>query len=280
MNVVAPYTRVRRRYEVQKCASDWGLFYTSHHYDILLSNPFGIERFNLAEKRGVTTDWDWFRNKENMLKYWQGGVEENKELSAIWPIGLRGTDDHAYEFPPNISLKEQAQVFGEVLWQQVRIVKEIIPSDPSPLFHFTLYTEMLDKYENNRDAFKVPEEVIIVWPDNNDGTMRNLPKEKGKWKHGVYYHLAYYGGDNSKQNVHTVSPQKIAEQFQNIMHSEATEFLLVNVSEMREFIMEARMVAELSWNDSFMRASDNVEKNYIVWWSKEYFGKNLYKDVA
>ena len=42
MNMVAPYTRVHRRYEVQKLASDWGLYYTSHHYDILVSNPYGL----------------------------------------------------------------------------------------------------------------------------------------------------------------------------------------------------------------------------------------------
>ncbi|MEP6663156.1 MAG: glycosyl hydrolase 115 family protein, partial [Verrucomicrobiota bacterium] len=59
MNMVAPYTRVHRRYEVQKMASDWGLFYTSHHYDILLSNPFGITRYALAEKRHSGTNWNW-----------------------------------------------------------------------------------------------------------------------------------------------------------------------------------------------------------------------------
>jgi len=53
MNMVAPYVRVHRRYEVQKLASDWGLYYTSHHYDILVSNPFGLERFGLAAERGV-----------------------------------------------------------------------------------------------------------------------------------------------------------------------------------------------------------------------------------
>jgi hypothetical protein len=57
MNMVAPYTRVHRRMEVQKMASDWGLFYTSHHYDILLSNPFGMTRFKLAEQRGVSGAW-------------------------------------------------------------------------------------------------------------------------------------------------------------------------------------------------------------------------------
>ena len=99
MNTVAPYTRAHRRKEVQQCASDWGLFYTSHHYDILLSNPFGIERFNLAEKRKIDPTWDWFTNRKGMTGYWQGGVEENKDLHTIWPVGLRGTDDHAYAFP-------------------------------------------------------------------------------------------------------------------------------------------------------------------------------------
>ena len=58
MNMVAPYTRVHRRYEVQKLASDWGLYYTSHHYDILVSNPFGLTRFNLAAERGVKPDYE------------------------------------------------------------------------------------------------------------------------------------------------------------------------------------------------------------------------------
>ena len=35
---------------------------------------------------------------------------------------------------------------------------------------------------------------MIVWPDDNDGHMRGLPTRSGKWKHGVYYHLAYLGG--------------------------------------------------------------------------------------
>ncbi|MCA1602089.1 MAG: glycosyl hydrolase 115 family protein, partial [Acidobacteria bacterium] len=96
LNMVAPYTRAHRRFEVQKLASDWGLFYTSHHYDILLSNPFGIERFRLGKVRNAGTTWDWLTNKEGMLNYWRGGVLENRDLNAIYPVGLRGTDDRSY----------------------------------------------------------------------------------------------------------------------------------------------------------------------------------------
>ncbi|HEY4063567.1 MAG TPA: glycosyl hydrolase 115 family protein [Puia sp.] len=272
MNMVAPYTRVHRRYEVQQCASDWGLFYTSHHYDILLSNPFGIERYDLAKKRGIDPQWDWFTNKKGIIGYWNGGVEENKKLYTIWPVGLRGTDDHAYDFPPNTPEDVQAKVFLEAIDTQVSLVKNALPPDYPSLFHFTLYTEMLDKYKTNRAAFNIPEEVIIVWPDDNNGIMRELPEETGKWKHGVYYHLAYFGGVNTKQSFHTVSPQTIAEQFKKIIDRKATEFMLVNTSELREFVMEARMLAEITWKGAELYKENNTGDAYIQWWCNEYFG--------
>src|SRR5207237_74748 len=83
------YVRVQRRFEVQQRASDWGLYYTSHHYDILVSNPFGLTTFNLAAERGVRPDYDWFSNRDGLLTFWRGGVAENHNLDVIWPVGLR-----------------------------------------------------------------------------------------------------------------------------------------------------------------------------------------------
>ncbi|WP_345947605.1 glycosyl hydrolase 115 family protein [Mucilaginibacter sp. PAMB04274] len=271
MNMVAPYVRVHRRYEVQKCASDWGLYFTSHHYDILLSNPFGIERFKLAERRGVNTDWDWFKSKDNMIRYWRGGVEENKGVNAIWPVGLRGTDDHAYEFPKDTTEKEQAEVFREAIDAQVKIVRELAPANDPPAFHFTLYTEMLEKYKKHPEDFNVPDDVILVWPDNNDGVMRDLPSGTDKWKHGVYYHLAYYGGPPTKQGTHVVTPERVAEQFKRIVDAGATEFMLVNVSELREHVMEGRMIADICWNAAAVLNKPEPHKAYLKWWIDEYF---------
>lgn len=272
MNMTAPYVRVHRRYEVQQCASAWGLYYTSHHYDILLSNPFGIERFHLADKRGVSTEWDWFKHKDNMLKYWRGGVEENKGVDAIWPVGLRGTDDHAYKFPENTPAKEQAKVFRDAIDAQVKMVKELNPERENPAFHFTLYTEMLEKYRKHPEDFNVPEDVILVWPDNNDGVMRDLPNGPDKWKHGVYYHLAYFGGAPTKQGTHVITPARIAEQFKAIVAAGATEFMLVNVSELREHVMEARMIADICWDAPTMLKDKNAAEHYLQWWAREYFG--------
>ena len=166
MNMVAPYTRVHRRFEVQKLASDWGLYYTSHHYDILVSNPFGLERYNLAAERGVKPDYNWFTNREGMLTFWRGGVLENRGLDVIWPVGMRGTQDRPFTFPPGTTEDQKANTFREVIAEQVKMTRELVPKDKPPIFHFTMYSEMPPAYQRNPAAFDLPSDVIVVWPDD------------------------------------------------------------------------------------------------------------------
>jgi hypothetical protein len=272
MNMVAPYTRVHRRYEVQQMASDWGLYYTSHHYDILVSNPYGLTRFNLAQERGVQPVYDWFTNRQGMLDFWRGGVMENRHLDVIWPVGMRGTEDRGYNFPEGTTDEQKAATFHEVITDQVDMVKQLLPPGKTPFFHFTMYTEMLPEYQAHPDAFDLPSDVIIVWPDDNDGHMRALPSSLGKWKHGVYYHLAYLGGFLSKQTTHVVAPSTIAEEFHKILNAGATEFMLVNVSETREYVMGARMLADLCWRGPEAFGAPDPAGRFVSWWSREYFG--------
>ncbi len=270
MNMVAPYTRVHRRFEVQKLASDWGLYYTSHHYDILVSNPFGLTTFNLAAERGVKPDYNWFTNREGMLAFWKGGVTENKDIDVIWPVGMRGTSDRAFTFPPGTTDDQKAATFRDVIGEEVKMVRSEVKD---PLFHFTMYSEMLPQYQRNPAAFDLPEDVIIVWPDDNDGHMRGLPSSLGKWKHGVYYHLAYLGGNLSKQTTHTETPAVVAEEFQKIVKAGATEYMLVNVSEVRDYVMGARMIADICWNAPAIFSAPEAADRYTAWWSREYFGR-------
>jgi hypothetical protein len=272
MNMVAPYVRVHRRVEVQRLASDWGLYYTSHHYDILVSNPWGLTRFNLAAERGVRPDYDWFTNRDGLLAFWRGGVLENRDFDVIWPVGMRGTSDRPYLFPPGTSDEDKARVFHEAIGAQVGMVRELLPQGKTPLFHFTMYTEMLDLYRRNPATFDLPAEVIIVWPDDNNGHMRGLPTDLGRWKHGVYYHLAYLGGNLSKQLTHIVTPATVAEEFQRIVASGATEFMLVNVSELRDYVMGARMIADIVWDAPAVYAAGDPAGRFTGWWAREYFG--------
>jgi hypothetical protein len=151
-------------------------------------------------------------------------------------------------------------------------VRELLPKEKTPLFHFTMYSEMLPQYQRNPAAFDLPNDVIIVWPDDNDGHMRALPADRGKWKHGVYYHLAYLGGKLTKQVTHMVAAATIAEQFRKIVNADATEYMLVNVSELRDYVMGARMIADITWDAARIYTSPHPEDRYLSWWTREYFG--------
>jgi hypothetical protein len=99
--------------------------------------------------------------------------------------------------------------------------------------------------------------------------MRALPSDLGRWKHGVYYHLAYLGGRLTKQLTHTVAPSTVAEQFEKIVKSGATEYMLVNVSEVRDYVMGTRMLADITWD-----AASQPAERYTAWWAREYFGES------
>jgi hypothetical protein len=271
MNMVAPYVRVHRRYEVQELASDWGLYFTSHHYDILVSNPFGLTTFNLAAERGVRPDYDWYNNREGMLTFWRGGLIENHNLDVIYPVGMRNTSDRSYVWPAGTTDDEKARVFREVIAEQTRMVRDGLPPGRAPLFHFTMYTEMLPLYQRDPVAFGLPDDVMIIWPDDNDGHMRGLPDNLGRWKHGVYYHLAYLGGILSKQTAHIVAPSTVATEFQRIVQAGATEYMLVNMSETRDYLMGARMVADITWNAPLVYSAPDPASRYTAWWTSEYF---------
>jgi hypothetical protein len=184
---------------------------------------------------------------------------------------MRGTQDRPFTFPAGATDEQKAAAFREAIALQTAMVRDLLPKDKTPLFHFTMYSEMLPQYERDPAAFDLPSDVIIVWPDDNDGHLRGLPANPGKWKHGVYYHLAYLGGRLTKQLTHTVGPSVVAEQFNKIVKAGATEYMLVNVSEVRDYVMGTRMIADITWDAPAIYAAPNAAARFTNWWSREYF---------
>jgi hypothetical protein len=107
--------------------------------------------------------------------------------------------------------------------------------------------------------------------------------------------------------MHVVPPARVADEFRKIADHGATEPKLVNVSELREFVLEARMIAEICW-DAKTALADTPERpmpdhllphvptaatrpippdepspsadRFVAWWSREYFGDAAGADAA
>jgi hypothetical protein len=64
----------------------------------------------------------------------------------------------------------------------------------------------------------------------------------------------------------------LAEEFQKIVRAGATEYMLVNVSEVRDYVMGARMIADICWDAGAIYATPKAADRFTAWWSREYFG--------
>ncbi len=177
--------------------------------------------------------------------------------------------DLAYGFPKGTSEAQKDAVYQDVINEQVKIVKELVPPDQSPVFHFTLYGEMLKYYQAGK--LSLPPEVILVWPDNLFGRMRALPNDGSHKLNGVYYHLAFC--PSTLQMTHAVPPPLIASQFRDIVAAKATDLVLVNVSEEREYVKELRMIADICWDAPGTLSGPDPADRYIAWFCREYFGE-------
>ncbi len=116
----------------------------------------------------------------------------NGSFENIFTVGMRGLHDSALEgvstTAQKIAVVEQA--FGD----QREILANRVNADPTKVPQVVvLYNEVLDLY---KAGLRIPDDVTIMWPDDNQGYIRQLsgPVENARsGGSGVYYHLSYWG---------------------------------------------------------------------------------------
>ena len=73
---------------------------------------------------------------------------------------------------------------------QQEILSETL--DAEPMKTFVPYKEVLELYDN---GLKVPEDLTLIWTNDNYGYVRRYPGEKEKARksgNGIYYHNSYW----------------------------------------------------------------------------------------
>jgi hypothetical protein len=72
----------------------------------------------------------------------------------------------------------------------------------------------------------------------------------------------------------------VAGEFEKIVKAGATEYMLVNVSELRDYVMGARLIGDICWNAPAIYATPNAADRYTAWWTREYFGPASAAEVS
>ena len=114
------------------------------------------------------------------------------------------------------------------------------------------------------EGLKIPDDVMMVWTEDNFGHSRQLPTEKEQ-KHpggnGLYYHLAYQGYPTTYDWLYTTPLPIVQEELKKVYDNNARKFWIVNVGDIKPAEMGLQFYMSLAYDiNSYPK---NTTKSFI-----------------
>lgn len=188
---------------------------------------------------GKMGEWDYVNNKAGVDKVLRDRVVEAAPYENVYTLALRGLHDKA--MTGSNDMAERRNTMQQALLAQRRIVADVT-GKPAPEIPqaFTPYKEVLDVYD---EGLELPDDITIIWPDDNYGYMKRLssPRERQRsGRSGVYYHASYLGKPHDYLWMNTTSPTLMYEELRKAYDLTADRIWLLNSGDIKgcEFAVE------------------------------------------
>lgn len=227
--------------ENYKLADQWGIVAGSSHCEPMLCN-------NVHWDEKARGPWNYSLNPEAIHRYWENTAKARGPYEAVWTLGIRGIHDRGMARPPE-SVPERIKLVGDVFKDQRALLDTHVSKAWGPIAQcFVPYKEVLPLYEA---GLQVPDEVTLVWVDDNFGYLRRigLPAErKRSGGAGVYWHLSYYGGPHSYLWINTTAPALMWEELHKAWENDARRLWVINVGDIKPMEIGMDYFSRFAWS--------------------------------
>ena len=217
--------------------------------------------------------WNYDKNKEGINRVLTQRVRENSPYENVYTLALRGLHDGAMS--TTLPMHEKVRMLQQALLDQRQILAENIdrPVETVPQA-FTPYKEVLEIYSN---GLELPDDITIVWPDDNYGYMKRLSgvrEQRRTGRSGVYYHVSYLGVPHSYLWFSTTPPSLMYEELRKAYDTTADRLWLLNCGDLKGSEMQVSLFLDMAWDIGRFTA-DNVV-TYPARWLAGIFGEAYY----
>jgi GH35 family endo-1,4-beta-xylanase len=224
-----------------KLASDYGIVMGTSDQEPLLRAQAEFDR------RHPPADWNYATHPELLRQFWREGVHRNKNYESVITIGMRGRDDTP--MPGGATVEQSVKLLAEIVAAQRKILaEEMNPRVEQVPQVWCLYKEVQDYYEH---GLRVPDDVTLLWSDDNWGNLRRLPTPEERQRQGgagVYYHFDYVGGPRSYKWLNTNPVAKVWEQM-NLAHQYGADRIwIVNVGDLKPMEFPTEFFLTMAWD--------------------------------
>jgi len=225
----------------REAAADYGIFIGSSHCEPMVCNAAGE-----WERRGEGA-YDYVNNSKEVYKFWEERVKEVAGQDNIYTLGMRGVHDGKMQGAKTVA--EQKAVLERVLKDQRGMLAKYVNKDVTQVPQaFIPYKEVLDIYHA---GLEVPEEVTLIWCDDNYGYIRHFPTEEERARkggNGIYYHISYWGRPHDYLWLNTMSPAVAYQQMNEAYDRGIQKMWIINVGDIKpgEYLLELLM--DMAWD--------------------------------
>jgi hypothetical protein len=243
---------------------------TSHHEPMMRAHD--------EWARAKAGKWDYSTNAPALREFWRGGLErmmskgDGQGYESLVTIGMRGDGDEPMAQGTAIDLlqtivKDQRAIIADVTKK---------PAEQTPQM-WALYKEVQDYYDQ---GMQVPDDVLLLFSDDNWGQIRRLPtKDLGrKGGYGVYYHFDYVGGPRNYKWINTTQIEKTWQQMDLAHQRGANALWVVNVGDIKPLEYPLSFFLDMAWNPSAMTL--DAMTAYAERFARATFGDTVAKDIA
>ena len=249
-----------------RLADEYGIVMgTSHH------EP--LTRAQAEWRRYGKGPWNYEQNDSTLRDFWRNGIERMGSRENIVTIGMRGDGDMPMTQGSNIALLER------IVADQRRIIGEATGKPPSATPQlWALYKEVQDYYEK---GMRVPDDVTLLFADDNWGNIRRLPEAKDRGRpggFGVYYHFDYVGGPRNYKWLNTNPIARVWEQMHLAHEHGANRIWIVNVGDLKPMEFPISFFLDYAWNPDAIPATQLPA--YTARWAAQQFGDSHSVEIA
>ncbi len=252
--------------ENARLADEYGIVMGTSHHEPLMRAHAEWAKYG----RGP---WDYSKNGAVLREFWRGGVERVKNYESIVSLGMRGDGDEAMSAETNTALLErivadQRKILTDVTGKMIGEIPQL----------WALYKEVQDYYEH---GMRVPDDVTLLWCDDNWGNLRRLPtpeERKRPGGAGVYYHFDYVGGPRNYKWLNVTPITKVWEQMHLAWQHDATHIWIVNVGDLKPMEFPIEFFLSYAWDPARWPYGKLTE--YSEAWAARQFGPAHAAEIA
>ena len=254
----------------KQMADSCGILIGSSHCEPLLRN-------NVAEwDRKQRGDYNYITNRDAVRQYWAERLQEVKGSEELFTIGMRGIHDGSME---GVKTKEEKlNGLQQVIDDQRQLIRRYYSKDVERVPQvFIPYKEVLEIMES---GLRVPDDVTLMWCDDNYGYLTRLPdtlQQQRRGGGGVYYHLSYWGRPHDHLWLTTTQPGLIYAEMKAAYDHNCRRLWIANVHDPKVAAYDLELFMDMAWGmENF---PSKAIPSHLLSWLCTQFGEQVGREL-